>query len=35
MKIYGISLAIVTAETALSLSAWYFFRKGKWKTVKV
>ena len=35
MKIYGISIAIVAAETALTLSAWYLFRKGKWKTVKV
>ena len=35
MKIYGISIAIVVAESALSLAAWYFFRKGKWKTVKV
>ncbi len=35
MKIYGISIAIVVAETALTLTAWYFFRKGKWKTVKV
>jgi len=35
MKIYGISIAIVAAETALTLTAWYLFRKGKWKTVKV
>ena len=35
MKIYGISIAIVAAETALTLTAWYYFRKGKWKTVKV
>lgn len=35
MKIYGISIAIVAAETALTLAAWYLFRKGKWKTVKV
>ena len=35
MKIYGISIAIVAAETALTLTAWYYFRKGNWKTVKV
>ncbi|HZK95310.1 MAG TPA: MATE family efflux transporter [Prolixibacteraceae bacterium] len=35
MKIYGICIAIVAAETALTLTAWYFFRKGKWKTMKV
>ena len=35
LKIYGISIAIVIAETSLTLTAWYFFRKGKWKTVKV
>ena len=35
MKIYGICIAIVIAETSLTLTAWYFFRKGKWKTVKV
>jgi len=35
MKIYGISIAIVAAETALTLTAWYYFRKGRWKTVKV
>lgn len=35
MKIYGISIAIVAAETALTLTAWYFFRKGNWKLTKV
>ena len=35
LKINGIAIAIVAAETALTLTAWYFFRKGKWKTVKV
>ncbi len=35
MKIHGISIAIVAAETALTLTAWYFFRKGKWKLTKV
>ena len=35
LKIYGISIAIVVAETSLTLTAWYLFRKGKWKTVKV
>ncbi len=35
MKIYGICLAIIAAETALTLTAWYFFRQGKWKTMKV
>ena len=35
LKIYGICIAIVAAESALTLMAWYFFRKGKWKTTKV
>ena len=35
MKIYGIAIAIVAAETAMTITAWYYFRKGKWKTVKV
>jgi len=35
LKIYGISIAIVAAETALTLTAWYLFRKGKWKTIKI
>jgi len=35
LKIHGISIAIVAAETALTITAWYYFRKGKWKMVKV
>jgi len=35
MEIYGISIAIVAAETALTITAWYYFRKGKWKTFKI
>lgn len=35
LKIYGISIAIIAAETALTLTAWYYFRKGKWKRTKV
>ena len=31
----GAFIAIPAAETILALSAWYFFRKGKWKEVKV
>ncbi|MDO8927665.1 MAG: MATE family efflux transporter, partial [Bacteroidota bacterium] len=35
MKIEGICIAIVAAESALTITAWYFFRKGKWKLTKV
>jgi len=35
MKIDGVCIAIVAAESALTLTAWYFFRKGKWKLTKV
>ncbi|MBC8006380.1 MAG: MATE family efflux transporter [Verrucomicrobia bacterium] len=35
MKIEGISIAIVAAESMLTLMAWYIFRKGKWKLNKV
>jgi Na+-driven multidrug efflux pump len=35
LKIHGISIAIVAAETALTITAWYYFRKGKWKTIKI
>jgi putative MATE family efflux protein len=31
----GAFIAIPTAETVLALAAWYFFKKGKWKTVQV
>ena len=31
----GAFLAIPIAETLLALVAWYFFKKGKWKDVKV
>lgn len=35
LKIYGICLAIIAAESGLTLLAWYYFRKGKWKLMKV
>ena len=35
LKIEGVSYAIVAAESALTLTAWYYFRKGKWKLTKV
>jgi Na+-driven multidrug efflux pump len=31
----GVFYAIVIAESSLALMAWYFFKKGKWKTQKV
>jgi len=31
----GVFIAIPAAETAIALACYYFFRKGKWKTVKV
>lgn len=31
----GAFIAIPIAETAIALAAWYFFKKGKWKEVKV
>lgn len=31
----GAFIAIPSAETVLALAAWYFFKKGKWKTVQV
>lgn len=31
----GAFIAIPVAETAIALIAWYYFRKGKWKVVKV
>ncbi|NOT36992.1 MAG: MATE family efflux transporter [Saprospiraceae bacterium] len=31
----GAALAVPISETLLALIAWYYFRKGKWKTIKV
>jgi Na+-driven multidrug efflux pump len=31
----GAFIAIPVAETFLALAAWYYFKKGKWKEVKV
>jgi Na+-driven multidrug efflux pump len=31
----GAFIAIPVAETFLALTAWYYFKKGKWKEVKV
>ena len=31
----GVFIAIPTAETLIALAAWYYFKKGKWKEVKV
>ncbi len=31
----GAFIAIPIAETAIACSAWYFFKKGKWKTISV
>lgn len=35
MKATGTFIAIPVAETAIALIAWYYFKKGKWKTVQV
>jgi putative MATE family efflux protein len=35
LKTTGVFAAIPLAETAIALVAWYYFRKGKWKEVKV
>lgn len=35
LKTNGAFVAIPIAETLIALVAWYFFKKGKWKTVKV
>ncbi len=35
LKTTGVFIAIPVAETVLALLAWYYFKKGKWKTVKV
>jgi putative MATE family efflux protein len=31
----GAFIAIPVAETALAVAAWYYFKKGKWKEVKI
>ncbi|HEU5168409.1 MAG TPA: MATE family efflux transporter [Chitinophagaceae bacterium] len=35
LGVEGAFIAIPVAETFLALSAWYYFRKGKWKEVKI
>lgn len=35
MNASGAFIAVPVAETAIALIAWYFFKLGKWKTVKV
>jgi putative MATE family efflux protein len=35
MKTTGIFIAIPVAETLIALLAWYYFKKGKWKEIKL
>lgn len=35
LKETGAFIAIPVAETMIALISWYYFRKGKWKTIKV
>jgi putative MATE family efflux protein len=35
MKSTGAFIAVPVAETCIALIAWYYFRKGKWKTIQV
>lgn len=35
MKATGAFIAIPAAETLIALIAWYYFRKGKWQSIKV
>ncbi len=35
MGVSGAFIAIPIAESALAIAAWYYFKKGKWKEVKV
>jgi len=34
-KTEGAFIAIPVAETAIALTAWYYFKRGKWKEIKV
>lgn len=34
-KATGAFIAIPVAESLIALVAWYYFKKGKWKTVEV
>lgn len=31
----GVFIAVPVAETAISLASWYFFKKGRWKQIKI
>jgi len=35
MGLIGVFLAIPIAETLIAIAAWYYFKKGKWKEVKI
>jgi len=35
MGVSGAFVSIPIAEAVLALSAWYYFKKGKWKEVKI
>lgn len=35
MGVTGVFIAIPVAETLIALLAWYYFRKGKWKSIAV
>ncbi len=35
MGVVGVFIAIPVAESILALAAWYYFKKGKWKEVKI
>ena len=35
LNVSGVFIAIPVAETLIAVVAWYYFKKGKWKEVKV
>ncbi|WP_460692259.1 hypothetical protein [Mucilaginibacter puniceus] len=35
LRTTGVFISIPIAETIIALTAWYYFKKGKWKEVKV